>query len=96
MLGQGETILAQGRQHWMALIRFALQPIVVFLVAIGCFIVGVWLEPSGDGLFNQIFRWIDTLLGLATAGLFILAIAWFPLPLWAIGDTRRCTRRLRE
>ena len=79
MLGQGETILAQGRQHWMALIRFALQPIIVFLAAIGCFILGVWLNPSGDGLFNQIFRWIDTLLGLVTAGLFILAIAWFPL-----------------
>ncbi len=79
MLGQGETILAQGRQHWMALIRFALQPILVFLAAIACFAIGVWLEPSGDGLFDQIFRWIDTLLGLVTAGLFILAIVWFPL-----------------
>ena len=28
---------------------------------------------------TRFFRWIDTLLGLVTAGLFILAIVWFPL-----------------
>jgi membrane protein YdbS with pleckstrin-like domain len=79
MLGDGETILAEGRQHWMALIRFALQPILVFLAAIGCLLLGTWLTPSGDGLFNDIFRWIDTLLGLLTLGLFILAVVWFPI-----------------
>jgi len=80
MLGDGETILAQGRQHWMALIRFALQPILVFLAAIGLLIVGSWLTPSSEGgLFSDIFRWIDTLLGLLTAGMFILAVVWFPL-----------------
>ncbi len=36
MLGDGEKILAQGRQHWMALIRFALQPILVFIAAMVC------------------------------------------------------------
>ena len=79
MLGDAETILAEARQHWMALIRFALQPILVFLAAIGCYILGVWLSPSGDGLFDQIFRWLDTLLGLFTLGLFILALCWFPI-----------------
>ena len=78
MLGDGEVIQAEGRQHWMALIRFALQPILVFIAAVVCFGIGTWLTPSGDGLFDQIVRWIDTLLGLVTAGLFILAIVWFP------------------
>ena len=79
MLGDGETILAQGRQHWMALIRFAIQPILVFIAAIGCAGIGSWLDPTGDGLFNDIIRWIDTLLGLLTLGLFVLALVWFPI-----------------
>ena len=79
MLGDGESILAQGRQHWMALIRFALQPILVFIAAVLCLGIGMWLDPTGDGLFDQVIRWIDTLLGLFTAGLFILAVFWFPI-----------------
>ncbi len=79
MLGDGETVLAEGRQHWMALIRFALQPILVFIAAVVCLGIGIWLDPVGDGLFNQVVRWIDTLLGLLTAGLFILAVVWFPM-----------------
>ncbi len=81
-----ETILAEARQHWMALIRFALQPILVFLAAIGCYILGVWLSPSGDGLFDQIFRWLDTLLGLFTLGLFILALVLVPHPVRPLGQ----------
>ena len=79
MLGDGETILAQGRQHWMALIRFAIQPILVFIAAIVCYGIGTWLTPTGDGLFNDIIRWIDTLFGLFTLGLFVLALVWFPI-----------------
>lgn len=79
MLGDGEQIQAEARQHWVALIRFALQPILVFGAAILLFAIGTWFTPDGTGLFSDIFRWIDTLLGLATAGLFILAIVWFPI-----------------
>ena len=80
MLGDGEKILAQGRQHWMALIRFALQPILVFIAAMVCLAIGQWMTPSQEGgLFNDIFRWIDTLFGLFTLGLFILAVVWFPV-----------------
>ncbi|MCY7419037.1 MAG: PH domain-containing protein, partial [Chloroflexi bacterium] len=79
MLADGERIQAEARQHWMALIRFARQPILVFGAAIVGFLIGTWLTPDGTGLFSDIFRWIDTLLGLATAGLFILALVWFPI-----------------
>ena len=33
-------------------------------------------------MFGDIIRWIDTLLGLLTAGLFILAVLWFPIQLF--------------
>lgn len=79
LLADGETIRSEARQHPMALIRFALQPILVFLAALVCLAIGMWLTPDGEGLFSDIVRWIDTLLGLVTAGLFILAIAWFPI-----------------
>jgi membrane protein YdbS with pleckstrin-like domain len=79
LLGGGETIRSEARQHPMALIRFALQPILVFLGALVLLAIGSWLTPDGTGLFSDIVRWIDTLLGLLTAGMFILAILWFPL-----------------
>ncbi len=79
MLAEGEQIRAEARQHWIALIRFALQPILVFGAAIVMFLIGTWFTPDGTGLFSDIVRWIDTLLGLATAGLVVLALVWFPI-----------------
>ena len=82
LLGTGETIRSEARQHPMAIIRFALQPILVFLAALVLLGIGTWLDPDGQGLFGDIMRWIDTLLGLLTAGLFILAVLWFPIQLF--------------
>ncbi len=79
LLADGETIKFEARQHWVALIRFAIQPIVLLIVALVCLAIGIWLTPDGTGLFNDIVRWTDTLLGLATAGLFILAVVWLPV-----------------
>ena len=79
LLGDGETIRSEARQHPMALIRFAFQPILVFLGAMVLFGIGSWLTPDGQGLFNDIIRWFDTLIGLLTAGMFLLAIVWFPI-----------------
>lgn len=87
LLADGETIRAEARQHWVALIRFATQPIAILAAAVVALGVGIWLTPEGDGLFNDILRWIDTLLGLVTAGLFILVIAWLPIQVF------RWTRR---
>ncbi|MFN8518828.1 MAG: PH domain-containing protein [Chloroflexota bacterium] len=79
LLADGEAIRSEARQHPMALLRFALQPILLFVAAFVCLGIGVWLTPDGQGLFNDIVGWIDTLLGLLTAGLFIVAIVWFPI-----------------
>jgi uncharacterized membrane protein YdbT with pleckstrin-like domain len=79
LLADGETIRSEARQHPMALIRFAFQPILVFLGALLLLAIGSWLTPDGQGLFSDIVRWIDTLLGLVTAGMFILAVLWFPI-----------------
>lgn len=79
LLADSESIRSEARQHPMALIRFALQPILVFLGALILLAIGTWLTPDGQGLFSDIVRWIDTLLGLLTAGMFILAIIWFPI-----------------
>jgi len=79
LLADSEAIRSEARQHPMALVRFAFQPILVFLAALVCLAIGMWLTPDGQGLFSDIVRWIDTLLGLLTAGLFILAIVWFPI-----------------
>ncbi|MBX3032036.1 MAG: PH domain-containing protein [Chloroflexi bacterium] len=87
LLADGETIRAEARQHWVALIRFATQPIAIFVVALVALGVGIWLTPEGDGLLTDILRWIDTILGLATAALIILALAW--LPIQAYRWTRR-------
>ncbi len=79
LLGDGETIRSEASQHPVALIRFALQPILVLGAALLCLAIGMWLTPDGEGLFSNMVRWFDTLLGLVTAGLFILAVFWLPI-----------------
>jgi hypothetical protein len=79
LLAQDETVVANARQHWMALLRFALQPIVILGAALVCFAIGSWINPGGDGLINDLIRFFDTLLGLVTLGLFIVAAVWIPV-----------------
>jgi hypothetical protein len=79
LLAQDEVVVANARQHWMALLRFALQPIVILGAALVCFAIGSWINPSGDGLISDLIRFFDTLLGLVTLGLFIVAAVWIPV-----------------
>jgi hypothetical protein len=79
LLAQDEVIITNGRQHWMALLRFALQPIVILGAALVCFAIGSWINPTGDGLIADLVRFFDTLLGLVTLGLFIAAAVWIPV-----------------
>jgi hypothetical protein len=78
LLAPDEEIVANARQHWMALIRFALQPIVILGAALLCLAIGSWINPTGDGLISDLVRFFDTLLGLVTLGLFIAAAVWIP------------------
>ncbi|MEZ4597334.1 MAG: hypothetical protein R3C32_11245 [Chloroflexota bacterium] len=56
LLADNEAVRAEARQHPMALIRFAFQPILVFLAALVCLAIGMWLTPDGQGLFNDFVR----------------------------------------
>jgi hypothetical protein len=73
LLAEDEQIVANARQHWMALVRFALQPIVILGAALVSLAIGSWINPTGDGLISDLVRFFDTLLGLLTTGLFIVA-----------------------
>jgi hypothetical protein len=74
LLAPGETIVTNARQHWAALIRFALQPILILGLAFLGLILG--MAVGEEGFFRGI---IDTVLGLATAALFIVAAVWLPI-----------------
>lgn len=75
LLADNEKIVINVKQHWIALIRFALQPI---LIAIGAVVLGIIsLNFSGD---DKLIRGIlDTILRLVTIGLIAVAIVWLPI-----------------
>jgi membrane protein YdbS with pleckstrin-like domain len=78
LLTPDESVQAEAKQHWVALIRFALQPLLILGAAIILFLIGQWLTTPDSGLLSGIIGIIDTLVGLLTLGLFILAIVWLP------------------
>jgi membrane protein YdbS with pleckstrin-like domain len=73
LIADGETIEIRAKQHWFALIRFAIQPILILIGAIVLFAIGT--NMSGD-ILGGVFK---TLLGLLTLALFVLAIVWLPI-----------------
>ena len=79
LLTPEETILSEAKQHWVALIRYALQPILILGAAIIGLLIGQWLAPSGSGLLDGLVAILDTIVGLVTLGLFVLAIVWLPI-----------------
>jgi uncharacterized membrane protein YdbT with pleckstrin-like domain len=74
LLADGEQVVMRARQHWWALIRFALQPILILIAAVVCFGIGTLID--GDFFLG---RAVDWLLGLVTLGLFLAAIVWLPI-----------------
>jgi hypothetical protein len=75
MLATGETLVTNARQHWVALIRFALQPILILVLAFIGLGIGFWLDGN-SGFISQI---LDTLVGLATLAGFVVAAVWLPV-----------------
>lgn len=74
LLADNEKIVINVKQHWIALIRFALQPI---LIAIAAVIVGaISLSFSGEGIIVGL---LDTLIRLVALGLVAVAIVWLPI-----------------
>jgi membrane protein YdbS with pleckstrin-like domain len=74
LLASSETVTIRARQHWFALIRFAIQPI---LILAGAFLLlAIGMSVDGDFFLGGAFDW---LLGLVTLGLFVLAVVWLPI-----------------
>jgi membrane protein YdbS with pleckstrin-like domain len=79
MLSESETIELKARQHPIALVRFALQPLVILGAALLGLLIGSWINPSGDGIIDRLIAIFDTIVGLITLGLFIVAAVWIPV-----------------
>jgi uncharacterized membrane protein YdbT with pleckstrin-like domain len=68
----GEKILVRARQHWMALLRYALMPVLVLAAVVVLFIIGLSLD--GGGWFSDFF---SGALGWITTVGFWVGIVWF-------------------
>ncbi len=86
LLAPGERIITNARQHWMALIRFALTPIAILGLGLLGLIIGGWL--GSWAAFQRVAGALDWLIGLLTAGAFIVAIVWLPIQFVRWGSRR--------
>lgn len=75
LLADNEKIVINVKQHWIALIRFALQPILIAIAAVvvGAISIGF---TSQDRFLQDI---LDTLVRWVAIGLFAVAIVWLPI-----------------
>ncbi len=53
LLANGEVLLIETRQHWIAAIRYVLRPILILLIAAGLLLLNSWLD-FGDGFLGFI------------------------------------------
>jgi membrane protein YdbS with pleckstrin-like domain len=86
LLAPGETIVTNARQHWAALIRFALTPLAILALGVLGLIVGAWL--GSWAAFQGIAGILDWAVGLATALAFIVSIVWLPIQFVRWGSRR--------
>jgi membrane protein YdbS with pleckstrin-like domain len=80
LLANGEVLLIETRQHWIAAIRYLLRPIVILLIAAGLVLLNSWLGWN-DGILGS----LNQLILLVAGVLFIVSIVWLPIDLvrWA-------------
>ena len=75
LLAENEKVVINVKQHWIALIRFALQPILIAIGAVGGGAIS--LNFSGE---DKLIRGIlDTIIKLVALGLFAVAVVWLPI-----------------
>ena len=80
LLANGEVLLIETRQHWMAAIRYLVRPIVILLIAAGLVIVSAWLGWN-EGVLGTLNQLILLIAGI----MFLVSIIWLPIDLvrWA-------------
>ena len=86
LLAPGETIVTNARQHWAALVRFALTPLAILALGVLGIIVGLWL--GSWAAFQGIAGILDWLVGLVTLVAFAVSIVWLPIQFVRWGSRR--------
>lgn len=73
LLSTGEVVLIDTRQHWMALVRFALKPILLLLLVGGLILLNQWLN------FDGILGILNDLIHIILVVSIIAAVIWLPI-----------------
>jgi membrane protein YdbS with pleckstrin-like domain len=74
LLSSGEVVLVDTKQHWMALLRFALRPILIAGLGVLLALINSWLD-FGDGflgIVNDIIHWLIVVA-------VVVAVVWLPI-----------------
>jgi hypothetical protein len=77
LLSTGEVVLVSTRQHWVAAVRFALRPILIFLGGVALWLINSWLDFADDSflnIINEAVRWIVVLM-------IVVSVIWLPVDL---------------
>jgi membrane protein YdbS with pleckstrin-like domain len=77
LLSTGEVVLISTRQHWVAAVRFALRPILIFLGGVALWIINAWLDFPSDSFFD----FINDVVGWIVIALIVVSIIWLPIDL---------------
>lgn len=86
LLAPGETIVTNARQHWAALVRFALTPIAILALGVLGLIVGAWL--GSWAAFQGIAGILDWAVGILTVLAFVVSLVWLPIQFIRWGSRR--------
>ena len=74
MLGAGEALLIETRQHWIAAIRYAVRPLLIFGLVVLLALINQWLRFDTFKIINDIINWI-LIIAL------VIAVIWLPVDL---------------
>ena len=73
LLSTGEVVLIDTRQHWMALVRFALKPILLIGLVVLLVLLNQWLE------FDGILAILNDLIHIILVVAILVAVIWLPI-----------------
>ncbi len=73
VLSSGEVVLVDTRQHWMALIRYALKPILLIGLSVLLVALNQWL------VFDGFLEILNQLIRIVLVVAFLAAIVWLPI-----------------
>jgi hypothetical protein len=72
LLSTGEVLLIDTKQHWVALLRYAIRPLLLIGLVVLLAILNQWLKFETLGFINDIVNWVLIVL-------IIVTIVWLPV-----------------